>query len=167
MTSNFPALGSDMYFIEDKQAYVSRIQKMLNIPQTGRIDRRTRGMIELIKKEYGISDDKLIGYSAFLAIKDYSRKKKMNASENLIYPFDASEKIKGINGMLGLLITHYKLTARLPRGSVYGYDAQRAVMRLRKIYRLKDVNVIDGELLYYINKDILSLNANYKSESGG
>ncbi len=166
-TSNSRELAFDMYFIEDKESYIKRIQKLLGVSQTGRLDKRTLSAIMSVKNKYEIPDMPLIDYQTFLAIKDFARKAKFNASGALYRPYDVSEQMRGINGMIGILVSHYSLLCRMPKGPVYGYDTQRAVARLREIYTLEGDNMIDGELLYYIKKDISSLNANYKLKADG
>lgn len=155
-----------MYFIQDKTAYIARLQRMLGLPQSGRIDKRTRTLIDEIKKEYGVSSSE-IDYKTFLAIKKYAYKRKIGSGFSDIHPFEASVKMKEINLLLCALIRFYSISYRAPRGSVYGYDSQRIVKRLRQIYRISVSDSIDGELMYYINKDISSLNANNLINSSG
>ena len=164
-----------MYRIEDRQSYVTAIQNMLGVPKTGRLDKRTLSAVAAVKQRYGIkSTDGIadvkqgyglnneygIDYEAFLAIKDYYRRRRNDLLCDKIYPFDTDGEVRGINEMLRRAIVFYSLPYRLPKGSVYGYDSQRAVLRLKQIYSLKNDSVIDGEFYCRLLKDISSFNAN-------
>ena len=137
-----------MYSIYDKSAYITRLQAMLGIPKSGRLDRRTVDAIEKVKSSRGLTSTELVDYNVFLVIKEYAREQKIKSGATPFLPFESSEQIRGVNGMLGILVRHYLPLYRIPKGVVYGYDTQRAVTQLRKIYMLKELG---GACVYKVN----------------
>ena len=150
-----------MYYITNKNAFVSRIQRMLGITETGKIDSKTIELIRYIKTSKGLNEDVVVDYPTFLAIKEYANT-RCYRNDFIFHPLNVHDEIRQINIDISRLIKYYSIDCRIPRGFVYGYDTQKAVSRLRQIYLLKDVQAIDSELLYHIRRDLMSLYAKSK-----
>ena len=155
-----------MYFITDKRAYISELQRMLFLPRTGRVDNKTIGAIKRIKGEYQTNGSCLVDYATFLEIrKDYKKRCSQN-NEVVFRRNDISSDMVNINELIGGVIAKYALSLRKPKGNVFGYDTCLAVKRLREIYCLSDEEIIDVELLRLIKRDLLN-NAGYKFKIDG
>ena len=159
MKTNSRDTTSKTYRIENRGAYILARQRMLEIPQSGRLDRTTREAISTFKCEHAITSDKAVDFHTFEAIKGAYRRKLIACKDVSYAPYTHNEELREISEMLRQLIFYYSIPVRLPHGAVYGYDAIRAVQSLRSIYCLQESESIDGELLYYMQKDIRSINA--------
>ena len=159
MKTNSQDITSNTYRVENRVAYIIALQRMLGITESGRLDSVTRAKIATFKNEHGIASDKMVDFETFVAIK-VAYLKRLVACEDASYaPYDYGQELRGICEMLRLVISYYSLPIRLPHGAVYGYDAIRAVRCLRAMYCLRDGEWIDGELIYYMERDIRSINA--------
>ena len=146
-----------MYYIADKRAYVLRLQRMLCVSPTGRLDDQTICAINEIKNKRNIVSKELVDYNTFIEIKKSyknSRSKRVVFHKN-----DVSNDLTDINVLIAQAILRYSLPLRMPKGRVFGYDTCKAVKRLREIYALSDEEIIDVELIDMIRRDLLSFNA--------
>ena len=153
------------YTIENKAAYIIALQKMLGISQSGKLDPQTRATIERFKGEYRIISDALVDFATFEVIKAVYIKRMRTQNGVEFYPFEHKDEFRSISEMLNTAIQYYSLSIRHPRGAVYGYDAIRAVARLRKIYRLGVSEEIDAEFFYHLLRDTKSINAMKKQRT--
>ena len=152
------------YNIENKSAYIITLQKMLDIPLSGKLDGRTKERIEQFKNEHRITSDCRVDFRTFEMIKCNKAKCEHTCADDIFLPYECSRRFRDVAEALCIVIEYYSLPLRLPKGDVYGYDAIRAVKRLREIYRLHFGDVIDGEFLYYLQRDIKSINAMKKQD---
>lgn len=159
MKINSPAITYESLLVKNKTVYILSLQRMLGIPQSGRLDRQTIQKIMDFKAEHGIRSSKLVDFQTFEAIKGVY-KGFQNAQADYEYtPHEYSDGFRTVAEMLSTAIGYYSLPLRRPKGGVYGYDAMRAVCRLREIYQLSAGKVIDGEFMHCLICDIRSINA--------
>ena len=143
-----------MYFISDKTAAVRALQKMLGVPETGRID---RGMAEKIEKITGSPFTGVVSYTDFPVIKKAYRKRKAARLVRDALGIDASgsnggrytrDEMEKINQLLAKCIKENRLEAYPPRGRFYTSLTATAVREVRKMLMLPEGDEIDVELLY-------------------
>ena len=159
MKINSPALTYNAYTIENKSAYIVALQRMLFIPQSGRLDKLTVEKLRQFKEMHGLVSEHLVDFQTFEMIKAVHQKSRLIKSGGKLLPYEHSDEFYSVTKMLCAVITLYSLPLRPPKGAVYGYDAIRAVKRLREIYCLEAIEVIDGEFLHYLSRDFESINA--------
>ena len=154
-----------MYFMNDKARAVRAIQRMLGVPESGRLDRRTLDKAETVT---GKATNE-IGYGEFLMIKEAHRARKRSAAvaERLgswSVKRGPGEYTRGqmteINMLLAEAMRKNRLEGYPPRGGFYTKDSERAVALIRRMLLLPEGG-IDTELLYGI---IMNLRA-YESKN--
>ena len=164
MKINSRATASSFYTVENKTAYILSLQRMLGIPQSGRLDTQTVKKIVDLKTKYGIVSEYLVDFRVFEMIKCVYKRSLATQVIHDCRPYEYNESFKAINGMLSMLIDYYSLPLRPPRGGVYGYDSIRAISRLRKIYCMDASGGMDGEFIHRLLCDIRSINAMKKQD---
>lgn len=153
-----------MYRINDKSAYIKRLQKMLGLPEVGRLDARTRAAIKGIQEANGLAPSGLPDYGTHLLILEKYREAEMKRRFSfIIRPYEVSELMPEINNSLSRLINLYGFAVRHPHGIVYGYDSIKAVKMLRRVYCIAENENIDFLLMDRITREVLSMDANSKS----
>lgn len=153
-----------MYSINDKVRAVRAIQRMLGIPESGRLDRRTQDKVKLITGK--MADE--LGYSEFLMIKKAYRAKKRSSavaerlgawSVNRTPSEYTKDQMTEINMILARVMKENRLEGYPPRGGFYTKDSENAISAIRRMLLLPEGG-IDTELLYGI---IMNLKA-YESK---
>ena len=145
-----------MYFVSDKGRAVRALQRMLRVPESGRLDRRTRDKIAEIT---GNSESSEVGYRDFLLIKEAYNKRKRSAVVREYMGFSVDERsmqeysrgeLTKINLLLSKAMQKNRLDGYPPRGGRYSKESAGAVSSLRKMLSLPEKDGVDSELLFGI-----------------
>ena len=108
-----------MYYIADKRAYVLRLQRMLCVSHTGRLDDQTICAINEIKNERNIISKELVDYNTFIEIK---RSYKNRRSKRVVFnKNDVSNDLIDINVLIAQAILRYSLPLRMTKDHVLSY----------------------------------------------
>ena len=149
-----------MYLKNNKAEYIKRLQAMLGIPQSGRIDGKMRNTVKTVQENAGIPQTGTVDYVTFLAIKNRRHQRELESELPVpIMPYEASDSITEINALLSTMINLYKPELRRPHGRVYGFDSIKAVRALREIYCLERSDEVDYMLMHRIKADLSSIRA--------
>ena len=157
-----------MYNIENKPEAIKEVQKLLGIKKTGNYNIETRDKVLAIQKRFGIPRSGEVNYETFLIlVNEYRANHKKNGNTNGLlfsptFPYtygDFDENIEYINSLIRDIFTDYMIESKLPYGNFYGYDTEKAVKMLRKIFMLQDIKAIDEELFrrMLVEKDAIAI----------
>ena len=119
-----------MYNIENKDIFLGRVQKLLGVPVTKRMDERTRLAIVSYRKSHELGDEPIIDKELFYSL--------LFDSKYPTHPFEAlgfgscSDDVYRLNSMLSFFIKYLGLYIRPPRGEYFTRETQNALDEVKK-----------------------------------
>ncbi len=144
-----PKVEADGIFGDATARQVAAFKELFGIPGTA--DRVNAVAWNAISSVY---DDLFDGGSTAAAFLETDH----NLPAALPYRFgECSEEITGLNRIIFILSDKYRLASHPKIGPYYGYKTAKAVSELRKIYALRESDVVDAELYKRMTEDIYSL----------
>lgn len=153
-----------MYYIRDKSSAIKAIQRMLGLAPSGIYDKRTRGAVTELQREYGLNADGTVDYKTFLQIVDYRNRSIVDrlGDESLLNRFPYvmgmyGEDVGLINLKLSRVLKEYRYDSVLPRGKIFNDASLRAQKRLREIFNIPDADFIDEELYIRLERESFSI----------
>jgi peptidoglycan hydrolase-like protein with peptidoglycan-binding domain len=149
-----------MYRINDRASAIKNIQSYLraifvgeiNIVPNGVYDDKTRLAVLEFQRNNGLEPNGVVDLLTYeLLYSSYSEKQIEDRVGKRIdlpfYPGDYSDEMREINKMLSSLLDYYRIDHRVTENGFYSKETSEAVKNMRKIYLMKDVDLVD-EMLY-------------------
>lgn len=119
-----------MYNIENRYIFIGRIQKMLGVPVSKRMDKATRDAIIKYRKSHGLKIEAVIDKPLFDLLL-FEEKYPEHPFEKLELG-DSSYEVFILNSILSFFIKHLALFIRPPRGQYYTRETQNAIVELKR-----------------------------------
>ena len=153
-----------MYRYDDRGAAVREIQKYLGgvsadyarVRPNGVFDENTKDAIKAFQKREKLEENGVVNLETFNALYKYfaeareAEEAKRAAGGFINFPLAEGmldEFMLVISNALSRLLSHYRIEHTLRQSRYYSKDISEAVVKLRKIYRMKNSAEID-ELFY-------------------
>lgn len=149
-----------MYRINDRTSAIKNIQSYLraifvgeiNIVPSGVYDDKTRLAVLEFQRNNGLEPNGVVDLFTFELLYSSYREKliedRVGKRIDLpFYPGDYSDEMREINKMLSSLLDYYRIDHRVTENGYYSKETSEAVKNMRKIYLMKDVDLVD-EMLY-------------------
>ena len=142
-----------MYEINDTATYLKRVQRWLNVNESGHFDAKTRNAVMKFQRESGLEVDGRVDFVTFSRLSKKHRASelgKMLAVEKYT-PFfgrgDFGEEVTDFNNELRLALDGYTHEYPVPSGGIYDERSERAMLRLKEIYGSGSTAFGEGEFL--------------------
>ena len=100
------------YNIENKSAYIITLQKMLDIPLSGKLDGRTKERIEQFKNEHRITSDCLVDFRIFEMIKCKKAKCEHTCADDIFPPYLISTFVVETVPPFGFNVARYEFPSK-------------------------------------------------------
>ncbi len=155
-----------MYRIEDKEAAVKQVQRLLDITVTGVFDEETRLAVISFQNRKGLNESGIVDYESFTLMKEEYLKEDMRREARRRLPFsprfpysfgDMGNDVTLINALLNDVMKEYTVEVLSVVGVFYSDRTENAVRELRKIFGLREGGHIDEEFFYRLTEEQKSL----------
>ena len=133
-----------MYRIDDTVSALKKVQRLLNVNQTGIYDTSTKKAVEQIQLNYGLKRADVVNYKTFNAIlAEYNKREMRELNSNYlfkpVFPYtigDMDDNVGLINDALRLVLSDYVYEDAAPRGNYLNENTITASNFLRKIFKM-------------------------------
>lgn len=144
-----------MYRIENTEAAIRELQRLLYIAPSGTYDKATKEAVMKMQAKYNLEITGVADYRTFEKIAEEYRVRKGNVWSNDYlfnpsFPFieeNIGDNVEKINYALGLVLKDYTYEGVLPKGKYLGKDTLEGTKYLRKIFGMRESNEIDEAFL--------------------
>ena len=169
-----------MYRIYDKGEAIRSVQTYLRlvgnpdifVAPSGIFDENTRLSVIDFQREYGLTPSGIVDYETFVLLYDeYDAVTKRSEVRDMtdsfisfpILPRERRDAMLHINRSLGRIMDYYGFTHRLRDSNFYSSETSEAIMILRRVYIMGDVDLIDEEFYrrMIIDHDSIAAAQNY------
>ena len=149
-----------MYRVNDRTSAIKNVQGYLsalfvgemNIAPNGVYDDKTRLAVLEFQRRNGLVPNGIVDLLTFeLLYSSYREKQikdKVGKTPDLpIYPGDYRDEMREINKMLSVLLDYYRIDHSVIENGYYSKETSDAVNKIRKIYLMQGVDIVD-DMLY-------------------
>lgn len=133
-----------MYKIENRYIFIGRIQKMLGIPITKRMDKVTEAALKKYRKTHGLSEEPIVDKALFDLLA-FDKRYPPHPFEKLEIG-KCSDEVFILNSILTFFIKHLGLFIRPPRGQYYTRETQNAITELKNHFP----NIKNDRMFYHL-----------------
>lgn len=144
-----------MYRIDDKDAAIKNVQRLLGVNETGFYDTFTENAVRNIQSEHSYDKSGKVDYKTFELIADEYKERKTSSSEaNYLFApsfpyvlYDMDENVRLIHSALKSVLKDYVYEEELPEGAFLGASTINAANFLRNIFGMALSDEIDEKFL--------------------
>lgn len=140
-----------MYRIDDRDAAIKDVQRLLGVNQTGFYDAPTENAVKKVQSIYSYEENGKVDYKTFGIIVAEHNERELSTKEEyyLFAPqfpyvlYDIDENIRLINSALNTVLKDYVYEEEFPEGIFFGVSTLNAANFLRKIFGMTLSDEID------------------------